>query len=100
MKGKRKGFGTRPKNKGREWRQEVLSGEGVVFGTPSANRRSSERFQGRNGWISSGAFPPAAAQPSKYHISHRRGLSFQRTSVAKSENIIAAKRPLHKEPEP
>jgi len=28
------------------------------------------------------------------------GLSFQRTSVAKSENIIAAKRPLHKEPEP
>jgi len=27
-------------------------------------------------------------------------LSFQWASVAKSENIIAAKRPLHKEPEP
>ncbi len=50
--------------------------------------------------MSSGAFPPAAAQLSKYHVSHSRGLIFQWASVANSENIVAAKRPLHKEPEP
>jgi hypothetical protein len=50
--------------------------------------------------MSWGAFPPAAAQLSKYHVSHNRGLSFQRRSVAKSKNIVAANRPLHKEPEP
>jgi hypothetical protein len=32
--------------------------------------------------MSSGAFPPAAAQFSKYHVSHNRGLIFQWDSVA------------------
>jgi hypothetical protein len=50
--------------------------------------------------MSSGAFPPAAAQLSKYHLSQRRGLSSQWANVAKSENIVAAKQPLHKEPDP
>jgi hypothetical protein len=70
---------------------------GIVAGVPSANRRSSERFHGKNGWMSSGVFPPATAQFSKYHVSHRRGLIFQRASVANSENIIAANWPLHRE---
>jgi putative transposase len=49
--------------------------------------------------MSSGAFPPDAAQLSKYHVSHRRGLSFQWASVATIENIAAASRPLHRAPE-
>ena len=72
----------------------------AAAGTVNSARRSAERFQGRNGRMSSGALPPAAAQLSKYHVSQRRGLSFQWASVAKSENIVAAKRPLHSEPEP
>ena len=61
----------------------------------NAARRSAERFQGKNGSMSSGAFPPAAAQLSKYHASHSRGLSFQCVTVANSENIVAASRPLY-----
>jgi hypothetical protein len=64
-----------------------------------AARRSAERFQGRNGQMSLGVFPPAAAQLSKYHVNHGRGLS-QWASVANGENITAAGRPLHGEPEP
>ena len=86
--------------KGRERYQEVSAKAGAVPRTANAARRSAERFQGRKGWMSSGAFPPAAAQLFKYHISHRRGLRFQRASVANSENIVAANRPLHNEPEP
>ena len=41
-----------------------------------------------------------AAQASKYQLSHLRGLIFQRTSVAKIENSIIAKRPAHSAPEP
>ena len=81
-------------------RQEVLCAVGTGAKTPNARRRSTERFQGRNGRISSGAFPPAAAQLSRYHVSHRCGLSFQWASVANSENIAAANWPLHREPEP
>ena len=81
-------------------RQEVLWAAGAVTGAPNADRRSPEKFHGKNGWISSGTLPPAAAQLSKYHVSHSRGLSFQWASVAKSENIVAANWPLHSEPEP
>ena len=77
-------------------RQEVLGTTGAVDRIANAARRSAERFQGKNGSMSSGAFPPAAAQLSKYHASHSRGLSFQWVSVANSENIVAANRPLHK----
>ena len=81
-------------------RQDVSAVDGDVARSANATRRSGERFQGKNGWMSSGAFPPAAAQLSKYHVSHNRGLIFQWASVANSENIVAASRPLHKEPEP
>ena len=57
----------------------------------NAARRSAERFHGKNGWMSSGALPPAAAQLSKYHVSHNRGLRFQWASVAISENMAAAR---------
>jgi len=50
--------------------------------------------------MSVGAFPPADAQLSRCHVSHLSGLIFHWASVAKSENIVAASRPLHKEPEP
>jgi hypothetical protein len=40
--------------------------------------------------MSSGALPPASAQLSKYHVSHRRGLSFQRASVADKRCRILA----------
>ena len=73
---------------------------GVAVRMANAARRSAERFQGRNGRMSLGAFPPAAAQLPKYHVNHSRGLSFPWASVANSENIAAANRPLHREPEP
>ena len=38
-----------PKTKGDQRHQEVLWAEGAVAGAPSANRRSSGRFQGKNG---------------------------------------------------
>jgi hypothetical protein len=79
---------------------EVSMVAGVGVGIANASRRSSERFQGKKGWMSSGAFPPAAAQLSKYQVNHRRGWSFQWASVANSENIAAASRPLHRAPEP
>jgi hypothetical protein len=45
----------------------------------------SERFQGKNGSMSSGAFPPATAEVLKYHVSHDRGWSLQRAGAAASE---------------
>ena len=81
-------------------RHEVSAAAGVLVRIANAARRSLERFQGKNGWMSSGVFPPAAAQLSKYHVSHCRGLTFPWASVAKRENIAAANRPLHNEPEP
>lgn len=83
-----------------KWRQEVLCADGAGIDAPSANRRSSERFQGQNGWMSAGGLPPAVAQLSKYQVSHDRGLIFQWAKVANRENIVAASRPLHREPEP
>ena len=81
-------------------RQEVSTIDEDVRRSANATCRSGERFQGKNAWMSSGAFPPAAAQLSKYHVSHNRGLLFQCASVADSENIAAASRPLHNEPDP
>ncbi len=37
-----------------------------------------------------GTLPPAAAQCSKYHVSHFRGFSFHSDNVAKIENNAAA----------
>jgi hypothetical protein len=73
--------------------QEVSVVDGDVACSANSARRSEERFQGRNGRMSWGALPPAAAQLAKYHVSHNRGLIFQCASVANSENIIAASFP-------
>ena len=81
-------------------RQEVSAVDGDVLRPANVASRSGERFQGKNCWMSSGDFPPAAAQLSKYHVSHNRGLICKRASVANNENIVAASRPLHKAPEP
>ena len=43
----------------------------------------------KNGWMSVGTLPPAAAQCSKYHVSHFRGLSFHSANVGKIENNAA-----------
>src|SRR3989304_4203301 len=61
------------RGRGDERGQEVSWAQGAVARAASVQRRSSERFQGKNGSISSGAFPPAAAQLSKYHVSHTPG---------------------------
>src|SRR5271168_3839373 len=78
------------------------AGACVGDGRVAANecRCSADRFQGRNGSMSAGALPPASAQLCKYHVSHKRGLSFPKRNVANSENSMAAKRPLHNAPEP
>ena len=81
-------------------RQEVSAVDGDAACSANAARRSGERFQGKNCWMSSGDLPPTAAQLAKYHVSHKRGLICQCASVANSENIVAASRPLHNEPDP
>ncbi len=43
------------------WRQEALCAAGTGIDAPSANRRSSERFQGKNGRMSASGLPPAVA---------------------------------------
>ena len=63
-------------------------------------RFCGDRLQGRNGCMSCGAFPPAVAQLSRYQRSQRRGLICHSFRVAKIENSMAAKRPLHSAPEP
>ena len=90
--------GCRPADDGQ--RQDVSVVDGDAACSANATRRSGERFQGKNCWMSSGDFPPAAAQLSKYHVNHNRGLIFQCASVANSENIAAASRPLQRDPEP
>jgi hypothetical protein len=50
--------------------------------------------------MSEGALPPEVAEVFRYHNSQDRGLMFQCFRVAKIENIIADKRPLHRAPEP
>src|SRR5208337_282537 len=72
-------------------------------GSPDSPRLfffSALRFHGKNGWMSLGTLPPAAAQCSKYHVSHFRGLSFHSANVAKIENNAAISCPLQSDPEP
>ena len=69
----------------------------LALSTPRDVREKDSR---KNCWMSSGDFRPAAAQLSRYHVSHCRRLIFQYASVAGSENVAAASRPLHNEPEP
>ena len=60
-------------------RRAVELGRVVPLGSPDSTRLfffSALRFHGKNGWMSVGTLPPAAAQCSKYHVSHFRGLSF------------------------
>src|ERR1039458_2869964 len=85
--------------------RDALSSYEVSFpsvgpGPPSSFFFSWLRFHGRNSWMSPGNLPPAAAQHSKYHVSHFRELSPHSANVAKIENAAAANRPLQREPEP
>ena len=50
--------------------------------------------------MSVGTWPLASAQLCRYQVSQQRGFKFYRSKVAKSENSIAVKRPLHNAPEP
>ena len=61
--------------------------KGNEAGAPTATRRSPDRFQGKKGWMSSGALPPAAAPLSRYPVSQQRGLSYQWARVADKENM-------------
>src|SRR5207247_986222 len=81
------------------WAQLVSGFDG---GIPirSFARMSSDRFQGRNGSMSFGTWLPASAQLCRYQLSHRRGLICPSLSVAKIEKRVAARRPLHRAPEP
>src|SRR5665213_860346 len=65
-----------------------------------ARRVSTDIFQGKNGSMSDGAWPPFSAQLSRYHVSQVRTLSFARLNVANREKSVAASRPLHNAPEP
>ena len=78
---------------------EVLSVSTRVEICNSA-KRAFGKFHGKKDAGLSAARPPFAAQASKYHSNHVRGLIFQRTRVAKIENIIVAKRPDHSDPLP
>ena len=80
-------------------RQEVLLAEICVVGIASSERRSAERFQGRNGVMSSGAFPPAAATL-QVPIEPQAWVQSATGHGRKREKSIAAKRPAHREPEP
>jgi hypothetical protein len=62
----------------------------VGSGPPSSFFFSWLRFHGRNRWMSEGTLPPAAAQHSKYHVSHFRGLSSHTANVPKIKNAAAA----------
>ena len=44
-------------------------------GSPRLFFFSALRFHGKNGWMSAGTRPPAAAHCSKYRVSHFRGLT-------------------------
>ena len=83
-----------------EVRQEVSGEASLLAELRSSARRSSSKFHGKKDVGLAGAFPPLAAQASKYQFSHVRGLIFQRASVAKSEKSIIARRPDHSDPLP
>src|ERR1700674_1434573 len=84
---------------GQFWDQ-LVSVFGSGEGRRSWARLSSDRFHGRKGSMSVGAWLPASAQLCRYHCSHSRGLSCPSWRVATSEKSVAARRPLHNAPEP
>src|SRR3954465_6791804 len=75
--------------------QELSSGSRAI-----SRRFSSDIFQGKNGLMSDGTWPPFCAQLSRNHVSPLRMLILARVNVANSEKRIAASRPLHNAPEP
>ena len=66
----------------------------------NSRRFSADIFQGKNGLMSDGAWPPFSAQLFRYHVNQVRMLIFARPKVANREKSIAASRPLHNAPEP
>src|SRR3954452_6365865 len=81
----------------------IASGEGQELSSGSraiARRFSSDIFQGKNGPMSDGTWPPFCAQLSRNHVSQVRMLILARVKVANREKSIAASRPLHNAPEP
>jgi len=81
-------------------RQDEFTFELPAVEFRNSDRRSGDKFQGKNSATSTGALPPEFAHASKYQFSHRRGLIFQSVSVAKIENSIIARRPDHSAPLP
>ena len=81
-------------------RQEVFEFELPAVEICNSERRSVEKFHGRNSVTSPGALPPELAHASKYQFSHRRGLILRSDNVAKIENSIIARRPDHSAPLP
>src|SRR4051812_42031678 len=75
--------------------QELSSGSRAI-----SRRLSSDIFQGKNGPMSDGTWPPFCAQLSRNHVSQVRMLIWAMAHVANREKSIAASRPLHNAPEP
>ena len=65
-----------------------------------SRRVSWDMFQGKNGLMSAGAWPPFSAQLCRNQVSHLRTLMLDSLRVANREKSIAASRPLHNAPEP
>src|SRR3954451_24387303 len=81
----------------------IASGEGQELSSGSraiARRFSSDIFQGKNGPMSDGTWPPFCAQLSRNHVSQVRMVIWAMANVANREKSIAASRPLHNAPEP
>ena len=75
--------------------QELLMGSRAI-----ARRVSTAIFQGKNGSMSDGAWPPFSAQRTRYHVSQVRMLGFAGRKLANREKSVAASRPLHNALEP
>jgi hypothetical protein len=81
----------------------ITSGEAqeLSLGSIASSRHfSSDIFQGKNGSMSAGTWPPFSEQLSKYQVSQVRMLILAIVKVADREKSIAASRPLHIAPEP
>src|SRR3954453_1933386 len=81
----------------------IASGEGQELSSGSraiARRFSSDIFQGKNGSMSDGTWPPFCAPLSRNPVSPVRMLILAMVKVANREKSIAASRPLHNAPEP
>src|SRR3954468_10897659 len=81
----------------------IASGEGQELSSGSraiARRFSSDIFQGKNGPMSDGIWPPSCTKPTRNHANQVRMLILARVKVANREKSIPASRPLHNAPEP